>query len=61
MENCRAKDNGCPRTCFSKGQVFTVEVKDSRRDAAETEKADAEIYSKVTAVLNVDGRTITNP
>ena len=39
---------------FLEGQIFTVEVKDSRNDPADTEKADAEVYSKVTAILNVD-------
>jgi hypothetical protein len=47
---------------FLDGQIFTVEVKDSRKDPAETEKADAEIYSKVTAILNVNAcAAITNP
>jgi hypothetical protein len=31
-----------------------VEVKGSRHDSAETEKADVEIYSKVMAILNAD-------
>jgi hypothetical protein len=39
---------------FFEGQIYTVEVKDSRTDAAETEKADAEVYSKVTAILKVE-------
>ena len=39
---------------FLEGQIFTVEVKDSRKDAAEKEKADAEIYSKVTAILKIE-------
>jgi hypothetical protein len=46
---------------FLEGQVFTVEVKDSRHDSAEKEKSDAEVYSKVTAILAVDSRAaITN-
>jgi hypothetical protein len=41
---------------FMEGQVFTVEVKDCRRDAAEKEKADSEIYSKVTEIASVQPR-----
>lgn len=44
---------------FLDGQIYTVEVKDSRNDAAETEKVDAEVYSKVPAILKVE--TNRNP
>jgi hypothetical protein len=39
---------------FQEGQVYTIEVRDSRRNAAEKEKADAEIYSVVTEIISVD-------
>lgn len=39
---------------FLDGQVYTVEVRDNRRDAAEKEKADAEIYSVVSEIIAVD-------
>lgn len=35
---------------FLEGQIFTVEVKNSRGDSSEAEEPDAEIYSKVTAI-----------
>jgi hypothetical protein len=38
---------------FLEGQVYTVEVKDSRRNAKEQEKAEAEVYSKVTEIVSV--------
>src|SRR4051812_45625689 len=38
---------------FLEGQVYTVDVKDCRRNAKEQEKADAEIYSKVTEIVSV--------
>jgi hypothetical protein len=41
---------------FMEGQVFTVEVKDSRRNADETEKADPEMYSKVVGIISVDSK-----
>ena len=42
---------------FQEGQIFTVEVKDSRRNSSENDKPDAEIYSVVSAVLSVVPRT----
>lgn len=38
---------------FLEGQVFTVEVRDRSRNSADEEKADAEIYSAITAVVDV--------
>lgn len=47
---------------FLEGQVFIVEVKDSRRNSAEEQKADAEIYSVVTKIISVQpGPTCNNP
>lgn len=44
---------------FLDGQVYTVEVRDNRRDAAEAEKADAEIYSVVAEIIAVDRPNLT--
>ena len=38
---------------FMEGQVFTIEVKDSSRNSAEKDKADAEVYSVVTEIVFV--------
>ncbi|HZU29726.1 MAG TPA: hypothetical protein VFB79_01345 [Candidatus Angelobacter sp.] len=46
---------------FMEGQLFTVEVKDSRRNSAERNKTDAEIYSVVTEIVAVDRNIAANP
>jgi hypothetical protein len=45
---------------FLEGQVYTVEVKDCRRNAREQEKANAEIYSVVTEIVSVARAPILN-
>jgi hypothetical protein len=45
---------------FLEDQVYTVEVKDCRRNAKEQEKADAEIYSVVSEIVSVSRSPILN-
>ena len=45
---------------FLEGQVYTVVVKDCRRNAKEQEKADAEIYSVVSEIVSVSRSPILN-
>ncbi len=45
---------------FLEGQVYTVNVKDCRRNAKEQEKADAEIYSVVSEIVSVGRFPILN-
>jgi hypothetical protein len=37
---------------FLEGQVYEIEVGDSRRDSEERQKTDAEVYSRVTAIVS---------
>jgi hypothetical protein len=39
---------------FLEEQLYTVEVKDSRHNAKDEQKAEGEIYSKVTQIVSVD-------
>jgi len=43
------------------GQVFTLEVKDSRRNSAEKQKADAEVYSVVAEIVSVNRNIAERP
>jgi len=46
---------------FLEGQIFTVEVRDSRRNEKQADKAEAEVYSKVTEIVSVDRRSLDSP
>lgn len=46
---------------FMEGQVFTLEVKDSRRNSTEKDKADAEVYSVVTEIISVERPSLHSP
>ena len=46
---------------FLEGQVFTVQVRDCRRDAKERTKADAEVYSVVSEIVSVAHPSLHSP
>jgi hypothetical protein len=46
---------------FMECQVFTIEVKDSGRNSAEKDKADAEVYSVVTEIASVERPSLHSP
>lgn len=46
---------------FMEGQVFTIEVMDSRQNSAEKDKADAEIYSVVTEIVSAARPSLHSP
>lgn len=46
---------------FLEGQVFTVEVRDCRRDAKERDKTEAEVYSVVREIVSVARPSLVSP
>ena len=46
---------------FLEGQIYTLEIRDNRRDSREKEKADAEIYSVVRAIVEVQRNSPNTP
>lgn len=63
LANGELPRNGQPMSpdVFLESQIFTVEVKDSRRNSAERDKADAEIYSVVAEIVAVDRNSPAAP
>ena len=46
---------------FREGQIYTIDIRDNRRDSSEKEKADAEIYSVVKAIVDVQRNSPHTP
>jgi hypothetical protein len=46
---------------FREGQIYTLDIRDNRRDSSEKEKADAEIYSVVRAIVDVQRNSPYTP
>ena len=46
---------------FLDGQIFEIEVADSRKDSGERPKAEAEVYSRVTAILSATSPSQQSP
>jgi hypothetical protein len=51
------KGQAMSQDVFLEGQLYTLEVKDSRRNGQEKEKNDAEIYSVVAEIVGVERRS----
>lgn len=43
------------------GQLFTIEVRDCRRNEKEEDKVESEVYSKVTEIVSVDHPSLDSP
>jgi len=46
---------------FREGQIYTIDIRDNLRDSTEKEKVDAEIYSVVRAIVDVQRNSPNTP